>query len=251
MARWDFTKGLTDIEGDLPAVIHGGARLTPEGLKLDSRTGFAATVPLTRDLRAKTLEAWVSLDNVRQAGAGVLGVQSLGGEVFDSIVFAEKEAGQWLAGSDNFKRTQSFHGPAEESSQRVIHIAIVYADDGTISAYRDGKPYGAPYKSSGPSHFRAGQAQFILGMRHAPAGGNRMLAGSICAAQVYDRALTPAEVAASALSDADYLPTSVLLERLGTAEADRWHGLQAEIAKPGNAPQSGGSQSVRRDAETA
>ena len=47
--------------------------------------------------------------------------------------------------------TQSFGGAAEtEADQRPVHVAIAYAEDGTIRAYRDGQPYGEPYKSPGP-----------------------------------------------------------------------------------------------------
>jgi hypothetical protein len=104
-----------------------------------------------------------------------------------------------LAGSDNFVRTRGFGGPAEaEANRRPVHVAIVYAEDGTVSAYRDGRPYGAAYRTSRPRHFKAGESEVVFGLRHSPAGGNRMLAGVIRRARLYDRALSPAEVAASA-----------------------------------------------------
>src|SRR5207248_7868666 len=158
-----------------------------------------ATVPLKTDLRAKTLEAWVVLDNLRQQGGAALSVQARGREAFDAIVFAEIDPGRWMAGSEGFTRTRGFGGPAEtEADRRPVHVAVVYAEDGTVTGYRDGRPYGAPYKSSGPQLFKAGETEVVFGLRHSPPQGNRLLAGVLCRAQLYDRALSPAEVAASA-----------------------------------------------------
>jgi hypothetical protein len=198
LARWDFTAGPRDELGGLDATLHGGARLAG-GLRVDGKTGYAATVPLKADLRAKTLEAWVSLDNLRQQGGAAVGVQVRGRQVFDAIVFAEIDPGRWMAGSEGFVRTRSFGGSAETEADRPpVHVAVVYAEDGMITGYRDGRPYGAPYKTSGPRAFKAGESEVVFGLRHSPPGGNRMLAGVIRRAQLYDRALSPAEVAASA-----------------------------------------------------
>ena len=68
------------------------------------------------DIKEKTLEAWVRLANLEQKGGGVISIQTLDGTYFDSLVFAEKEPGQWLAGSNFFARTQSFSGPKEEQA---------------------------------------------------------------------------------------------------------------------------------------
>ena len=141
------------------------------------------------------------LDNLDQRGGGAISVQTRDGGIFDAIVFGEQEAGIWMAGSEFFRRYQSVGGQTEnEAVDRAVHVAIIYAADGTIRVYRDGRPYGTPYKSSGPVAFPAGETQVVFGLRHAPAGGNRMLAGTIVRARVYDRALDEAEVAASAAS---------------------------------------------------
>src|SRR5207302_1678491 len=46
--------------------------------------------------------------------------------------------------------------------------------------------------------FAARGAQVVFGLRHSPAGGNKMLFGVIYRAQLYDRALSAEEIAASA-----------------------------------------------------
>jgi len=126
-------------------------------------------------------------------------VQTPNGAVFDSIVFAEKQPQRWLAGSNHFRRTQSFGGPGEEAAVREpVHVAIVYHTDGRITGYRNGEPYGKTYRSSGPVEFKAGQAVVSFGVRHLPAVGNRLFSGRILKAQLYDRALSAEEVAATA-----------------------------------------------------
>ena len=195
------TAGSTIGIGSLKVALEGSAKITQDGLRLDGKTGYAVTAPLPRELKAKTLEVWVRLDNLDQRGGGAISVQTRDGGRFDAIVFGEQEAGIWMAGSEFFRRYRRVGGKAEkEAVNRVVHMAITYADDGTIRVYRDGRPYGTPYRSSGPVAFPAGETQVVFGLRHAPAGGNRLLAGTIVRARVYDRALDESEVAASAAS---------------------------------------------------
>jgi hypothetical protein len=230
LASWDFDRDGRDRRGGLHATPEPGARLVRAGLKVDGGpASYAATVPLARDLRAKTLEAWVTLDNLVQRGGGVMSVHTPDGRLFDAVVFAELEPGRWMAGSDGFRRTQSFHGPVESEANRCpVHMAITYAEDGTVSAYRDGRPYGTPYRAAEVVTFKAGEAQVLFGLRHAPPGGNRLLAGTIHRARLYDRALTSAEVAASA-GAADYVAPEALAARLTPEQRVRQEQLLAGI----------------------
>ncbi|HEV3002878.1 MAG TPA: DUF1549 domain-containing protein, partial [Pirellulales bacterium] len=106
IARWDFTVGPHDQIGDLDAELQGGAKQTEQGLTLDGVDAFAVTRPLARDLTEKTLEAWVSLARFDQGGGGVIGLQTLDGQAFDSIVYGEREPRRWLAGSNGFVRSK-------------------------------------------------------------------------------------------------------------------------------------------------
>ena len=74
-----------------------------------------ASAPLTQDLSAKTLEAWVQLGHLEQRAGGVIGVETLDGKVFDTIVFGEKQPKRWIVGSNNFARTQAIEKVADES----------------------------------------------------------------------------------------------------------------------------------------
>ncbi len=203
VAAWDFRVGVKDLIGHAPVTLIGGARITAEGLVVDGKSAYARSEPLSFGLQEKTLEAWVKLDNLTQQGGGVMTVQTPDGAVFDAIVFGEQQPKQWLAGSDFFRRTSPLQGPEEATAgEQPVHLALTYYADGTIAAYRDGRPYGKPYKSNGPARFEAGKTVAAFGVRHGAPGGNRMLAGTIVQARLYDRALTAAEVAASAKATA-------------------------------------------------
>lgn len=196
---WDFTTDLATTDKSLASTAQGEPVRDADGLHLNGRTTHVLSAPLHAPLRAKTLAAWVKISDLKQSGGGVIGVQTLDGSVFDAIVFGEREPSQWMAGSNSFARTQSFGGLAEDSADKnYVHFAIVYDEDGTITGYRQGLPYGKPYKSTGPVTFEPGKAQISFGVRHTPAGGNRMLTGIIRQAALFDRALTANELAALA-----------------------------------------------------
>ncbi len=228
IARWNFDGDFKDAIGELHGQSKAGATLQDGRLGINGDGAFVATVPIARPLREKTLEAWVQLDDLDQRGGGVISIQTIDGRVFDAIVFGERESKRWMAGSDGFIRTQSFGGPEEtEATKRLVHVAIVYRMDGTIVGYRDGKPYGSAYQSSGPVTYDAGDAQILFGLRHGTsAGGNRLLKGAIDAAQLYDRALTTAEVAASAEFSAFGVTVEQALAALTPAEREQLSELR-------------------------
>jgi hypothetical protein len=216
LARWEFNEDLNDSEGAIKATLNGGARLENGTLVVDGKDGFVASAPIATDIAEKTLEAWVQLDNLEQGGGAAISLQTLDGATFDAIVFGEREAKKWMAGSNGFVRTMPFNGAEEvEANQRPVHFAIVYRADGTIVGYRDGKPYGVAYRPGELQKYAAGKSQLVFGLRHGPPGGNRMLAGRIDRALLYDRALTAEEVAASAgASDMNHVSDKDMLARL-------------------------------------
>ncbi len=231
IARWEFDSDLSDSVGQLHARAEGGAKLEAGGLILDGKNGYAITPPLDRELTAKTLEAWVQLSSLDQRGGGAISVQTQSGDTFDAIVFGEQQPRRWMAGSEFFRRTQGFDKGADESEarQRPVHVALVYTADGTIAAYRDGVPYGEPYKSPGPMKFEVGKSQIVIGLRHNPPGGNKMLAGRIERASLYDRALTAEEVAASAAAFQQAITEAEILAQLDEATKAIRSSLTAEI----------------------
>ncbi len=231
IARWNFAKGVQDELGGLEVSLRGSARVDGDGLHLDGKTAYALSPPLERQLQSKTLEAWVSLANVTQRGGAALSVQTLDGNQFDAIVFGETEPSRWIAGSDGFRRTQRVDGPEEPATaDEFVHVAIVYHDDGTIVVYRNGQPYGSSYQSSGPLVFAAGSSQAVFGLRQGPPGEGKLLAGVVRRAQLYDRALSAAEVAESAGANFQGVSQSQILARLSPEQSARRTQLLADIA---------------------
>src|SRR5258706_15196321 len=80
----------------------------------------------------------------------------------------------------------------------MIHLAIAYRTDNSISLYRIGVAYGPAYRPAGDGHaklqsYGAGKSHVLFGLRHTGAG-NGFLAGEIEAGFLYDRALSAGEI---------------------------------------------------------
>ncbi len=206
LAAWDFRKGGDDLIGKLDAKPVGDVKFTPEGVAFDGKGAYLRTARLPFELKARTLEAWVKLSSLTQSGGGVITVETPDGNDFDSIVFAEREPARWMAGSEFFRRTKPFGGALEkEAAREFVHIAITYAADGTITAYRNGKPYGKSYGSKGPFTLPEGKGVVVFGCRHEAPGGNKMLAGTVRLARLYDRALSATDVESSFISGGGFV----------------------------------------------
>ena len=209
-ARWSFDGDATDSVGNHHGQLFDGAVVESGRLILDGRRSSMRTSPLDRDLREKTLEAWVSLDNLTQRGIGVIGLDTPGDRTFDSIVFGEQTPQHWMAGSDYFRRTRPAQGTAETSLPgQLIHTAIVYSKDNSITLYRNGRPYGKPYTRGVLQPFLKGKSRFLFGQRLT--GVNPPLAGGIEEARAYARALSAAEIAASYEAGPDGIRLETLL----------------------------------------
>ena len=254
IARWEFEADLKDVVGAAHGEARGGAKIE-SGTLVVTQQAHVITAPLKQTVKAKTLEAWVQLDTLDQRAGGVMALQTPDGNVFDAIVFAEQNPRQWMAGSNGFARTQSFNGPADQdAANRAVHVAIAYHDDGLIAGYRDGQPYGKPYKSNGPFEFKAGHAVIGFGIRHLPAGGNRMLSGKILRAQLYDRALTADEIQATSMSAPYFVSETQVLAALTAAEREqisqsrqRLKTLEVELESLGTIPESLNDKAVWAD----
>jgi hypothetical protein len=219
IARWDFEGDAGDRIGEMHAELKGGAKIEAGALVVGIERGFAATAPLRRSVRAMTLEAWVQLDQFDQRGGGVISMQTTDGHSFNAIVFGEQEPRRWMAGSNVFARTASFNGPDEDAAHGApVHVAITWSEDGSITGYREGVPYGQSYKKGGTQEFAAGKAQVLLGLRHGEPAEGRILHGRIFEARLYDRALTAEEIARSSMTGANFIAEKDLLAALSAEE---------------------------------
>jgi hypothetical protein len=248
LAEWTFETGAEDERGGLDLKLSGDARIEG-GALIVGGAGMAATGALPKTLRAKTLEAWVQLDDLTQQGGGVLTVQGMDAVLFDSVVFGEKQPGHWVAGSNFFARSELLKAPAESTAQQsAIHIAAVWEKDGHVSMFRNGKPYGQRYRKAEGAVFEAAKSQILVGCRHGKPAGNHGLRGRILRARVYDRALKPEELAKTASLEAGQAAWEQILAAMPKDKRGLYEKLQGQLrqieqalealpADQGNAPQ--------------
>jgi hypothetical protein len=177
--EWNFESGLNDQILGLKTNLKNGAAIE-NGRLILRNGGYAVTDNLPIGIAEKTLSAWVQLDNLSQRAGGVITMQNTNGSVFDSIVFAEREARKWMSGSNGFSRTTPFSSapPENIADNQFVHIAITYSPDGKITGYRNGKIYGKPYTTN-LYKYRKNRSVLTFGVRHLPASPQRMLHGSI------------------------------------------------------------------------
>ena len=139
----------------------------------------------------KTLVSWVTLTDKNIRAGSVLTVQV--GPAFDGIIFAERAAGKWMAGSDGFRRmggNPNAFPPETADKKTLVQMAIVYKG-GQISIYRDGKEY-ASYKTQNIDLLSNKNNIAVFGLRHI--GGSGGIGGSIEDARIYSKALSADEI---------------------------------------------------------
>ncbi len=213
--RWTFNGVPSTV---MPGELKDGAAITDGRLQLPKAGAYFKSAPLPRDIREKTLEAWVSLADLEQGGGAAISLESTGGVPFDAIVFGERQARKWMAGSEGFARTRNLDAPEETAAPgALIHVAAVYSADHRVALYRNGEPYGAPYAAGPLVTFKAGAAHIALGRRHQ-GGGRPWLTGALQQAALYDRALSAEEVAASFRAGGFSLPQAEILASLSVAQ---------------------------------
>lgn len=216
LLAWNFANGT------LPAgsgTLEGGAVVTNHALQLGQPGAHFRSAPLPRDLREKTLEAWVSLSDLGQGGGAAISIETPDGKTFDAVVYGERQSRKWMAGSDGFARTRDLDAPEENGPVgSSLHVAAVYSTNNQITLYRNGVVYGKPYTPGSPLQtFRSGEARILLGMRHT-GGGRPFLTGSILRAAVHDHALSPDEIKLAFEGAGLYLPLEEALTALNEEE---------------------------------
>ena len=91
----------------------------------------------------KTLVSWVILEDTSVQAGSILTLQN--DSEFDGIVFGELMENKWMAGSDNWKRSeknQKKYPDKNSEAGSLVQIAIVYQKN-LISIFRDGNPYAS------------------------------------------------------------------------------------------------------------
>jgi hypothetical protein len=228
VAAWEFDGELKDSVGTLDLTAHGEVKFEDGLAILNQSYLISETLPF--DLKAKTLEVWLKVQNLDQSGGGAMGIQGPSG-LFDTIVLGERKPRHWISGSDHFNRTDDFAESTPETAQdEVIHLVMVYLEDGTTQLYRNGIPYGQPFKKDRLT-FQRNTSQVIFGLRHLPAGGNRFLNISLDRASLYDRALTAEEVIAASRGNIYFLTENEILEALAEMDLERLREWRSTLAE--------------------
>ena len=225
-ARWSFEGNTRDSIGDHHGELLDGAIIRDGRLILNGINAHMETVPLDRDIRDKTFETWVSLSRVNQSGIGVVGIDSLDRRFFDCIGYGELKARSWMAGSEGFHRTQPPGGPEENVRDELIHIAIAYSTDNSVTLYRNGEQLGKSYKKGTLYPFLKGKAKFLFGQRVT--GTAPSLRGEVEEARVYTRSLSAEEVRTSYRGGPARISTNEIKVVLGTEEQNRFASLHEE-----------------------
>ena len=193
VAFWKFDENLDCSISDLNLKSHGKISFEQGSVVLNN--SYLESPKLPFELHAKTLEAWIVLDDLKQRGGGVMTINGPG--AFDSIVLGERMPKHWISGSNGFARTEDFVGSKPEVlTGKPVHLAMTYSDNGKITLFRNGEEYGTPYEKR-LAFFPAQKTSVFFGLRHPPAGEGKYLAVKIKEARLYDRALSGEEVSKS------------------------------------------------------
>jgi hypothetical protein len=251
-AAWEFDGDLAESIHSLRLTAHGEIQYKDGMVMLNKSYLQSETLPI--ELKAKTLEVWCSISDLNQRGGGVMGIQGPG-DFFDTIVLGERKPQHWISGSNGFSRTEDFPDSVpENSTDELLHLAMVYSDDGTTTLYRNGSPYGKPFRK-GAATFPKDNTSVIFGLRHLPAGGNKYLTVNLDRARLYDRALSADEVASSASGDNLYISNEELLQALTPVQRKKHKELNASLEQAAialkNVPAAQDPDQLRKNAQKA
>ncbi len=249
-AAWEFNGDLKDSLGALDLKAQGQIEFQDGMVVL--KEAFLQSPKLPIELKAKSMEVWFKLHDLNQSGGGVMGTQGPG-DFFDTIVLGERKPQHWISGSNGFSRTEDFaDSTPEEKPDQMLHLVMVYAEDGTTTLYRYGKPYGQPFRK-GAAKFPKDNTSILFGLRHLPPGGNRYLTISVDKARLYNRALTAVEVALSASGDDLYVSDQDLTAALTPeqkSQIEAWtKSIEQLEAALKQVPQSGDPGKVQQKAQ--
>jgi hypothetical protein len=95
-------------------------------------------------------------------GGGVFGVESLDGQVYDTVVYAQREPRQWASGSEGDHRTMDVVGENEQVGS-LVQVVVAYGHE-NITVYRNGKLYGEPYPAPS-TEWQNGSTRIVMGVR--------------------------------------------------------------------------------------
>jgi len=193
IAQWTFDVDGSDQIGSLHASTSLKTKLDEGRLEASA----LVTAPLTSNVTEKTLEAWITIRTPLDKLISVFQIYNRSGyrgAASDGIQYAGGTNKQWRNLSTANFRTADVNGAKEAGVPgERIHLAFTYEADGTIRQYRNGVPYGEPFR---PDAGANGQLQtYVAGDAVLKFTTTPELA--IDEARLYSSALTADQIQAS------------------------------------------------------
>jgi hypothetical protein len=200
VGHWTFEPGeeLVDLAGNFDDLVLKGAEVV-DG-QLDLGPGLWAVAPNYQgpEITEVTLVSWFSLDDLSVRAGSVLTLDRINSDVFNGIVYAERQEFRFMNGSSGFSRTNDFDpGFAETETGVLIKMLISHEDvDGEahVRGYRNCDLIGE-YTKGPLATWPTGDAEVFFGKRHGNVdGGPGDLDAHIEEARIYAGAIiTPEE----------------------------------------------------------
>ena len=199
LGHWTFDD-LTEETGTFgDLALNGGATLSDGALVVNSGQWARAIGYTGPEIGEKTLIATASITDLDQGRGSILTLDRIDGDVFDAIVYAERQPDKWMAGSNMFTRTRELGSRAIQADNDPVQMAISYREtaSGTqVTVCRDGVQIGQ-YRQGPLATHEAGNTEVLFGTRHTigshPVG---FTAARIEEAFVYSVAIPCDEIAA-------------------------------------------------------
>ncbi|MBM3784034.1 MAG: DUF1553 domain-containing protein [Acidobacteria bacterium] len=222
-ARWTFDVDARNDAAGLHGVLPANARI--EGGVLapgeKAETVTLTTSTLEKEIREKTLEAWIRVKKQPSKAVAVFELRNRSGfrgASVDGLQYAAGKNRQWENTSIGRFRTAGVNGAPEDTAEGgLLHLAIVYRADDRIQIYRNGNPYGAAYL---PEQGTASSKLQTYFPGDAVARFTANVELHVEEARLYDRALTAAEMAASYSQGVSNYPADVLRARMNDSQRE-------------------------------
>jgi len=214
VGHWTFEEDteLEDLTGNFPELLlQENAEIVDGKLDVGGNSQTADAWAITDSdageyigptIRNKTLVSWVLMEKVgpRVRAGSVITLDSVTGDVFDGIIYGERQVGRWMSGSSGFRRTQDFKpGYIEKTVDEHIMLAFTYKlvkGQLQVTGYRNGEMIGQ-YLSNNTVVWKAGNAEVMFGIRHGSvAGGPGAVDALIEEAAVFNEALPATSIRA-------------------------------------------------------
>ncbi len=138
------------------------------------------------------------MDDLNVENGATIAVNKSSSDTFDAIVYAEKHAKHWMAGSSFFRRTQDApHGKPETETGKLIQLAISYEDvnnEAKIMIYRNGEIIG-DYTKGPIKTWTEGDVEALFGPRALIAGtAHGWIVARVEDARIYNAVLSEDEI---------------------------------------------------------